>query len=156
MVLFAGVVLTASTGCGIDYDLRRVDDVLVTALNKKYPEAAGVEWEKSGSYYVAEFHYNGSELKVWFKKGGEWCMTERELGRNLSDVPAVIIDVMKAGKYAAWEIDDIDKYERPGETFYVISVETPGSMDRVLFFSDSGTLLKDEVERGDITPKTKI
>ena len=156
VVLFAAVILTAGTGCGIDYDLRRVDNVLVNALNKKYPTASRVEWEKNGSYYVAEFYNNGEDLKVWFKKGGEWCMTERDMGRNLTEVPASIMDAMKTGKYAAWEIDDIDKYEKPDEVFYVFTIETPGSRDRVLFFSETGTLLKDAVERGDITPKTKI
>ena len=156
IVLFAAVVFTAGTGCGMDYDLRRVDDVLLNALNKKYSAASGVEWEKSGIYYVAEFHDNGSELKVWFKKGGEWCMTERDMGRNISEVPVSIVETMKAGKYAAWKIDDVDKYERPGEIFYVVSVETHGSMDRVLFFSETGTLLKDVIDRGDITPKTKL
>ena len=156
VVFFAAVVLTAGTGCGIDYDLRKVDDVLVKALNNKYPSAARVEWERNGSYYVAEFYDNGADLKVWFKKGGEWCMTEWDMGRNLSEVPASIVDAIKAGKYASWEIDDIDRYEKPDEVFYVFTIETPGLRDRVLFFSEAGILLKDEVERGDITPKTKI
>ena len=156
VVLFAAVVLTAGTGCGMDYDLRKVDDVLLNALNKKYPTAARVEWERNGSYYVAEFYDNGADLKVWFKKGGEWCMTEMDMERNFSEVPAAIMEAMKTGKYASWEIDDIDKYEKPDEVFYVFTIETPGSRDRVLFFSETGKLLKDSVERGDITPKTKI
>ena len=156
MVLFAAVVMAASTGCEIDYDLRRVDDVLVNALNEKFPSASWVEWERNGSFYVAEFHYNGSDTKVWFKKGGEWCMTETDMGRNYSDVPVAVKEAMGNGKYAMWEIDDIDKYERPGEVFYVFTVETSGARDRVLFFAENGTLLKDAAERGDITPKTKI
>ncbi len=156
VVLIASVVLTAGTGCGIDYDLRRVDEVLLNALNKKYPTAARVEWEKNGSYYVAEFYYNGEDLKVWFRKGGEWCMTERDMGRNNSDIPVAVMESLGNSKYAAWEIDDIDKYEKPGEVFYVFTVETSGARDRVLFFAENGTLLKDAVERGDITPNTKF
>lgn len=156
MVLFAAVVMAAGTGCEIDYDLRRVDDVLVNALNEKFPEAIMVEWERNGSYYVAEFHENGSDVKVWFKKGGEWCMTERDMGRNYSDVPAAVKEAMENSKYSMWEIDDIDKYEKPGEVFYVFTIETSGARDRVLFFAENGTLLKDAVERGDITPKIKF
>ncbi len=156
MVLFAAAVMAAGTGCEIDYDLRRVDDILVNALNEKFPEAIRVEWERNGSYYVAEFHEYGSDVKVWFKKGGEWCMTERDMGRNYSDVPAAVKEAMENSKYSMWEIDDIDKYEKPGEVFYVFTIETSGARDRVLFFSENGTLLKDAVERGDITPKTKF
>lgn len=156
MVLVAAVVMAVGTGCEKEYDLRRVDDVLVEALNSMFPQTNWVEWERNGDFYVAEFNEGGDDVKVWFKKRGEWCMTERDMGRNFQDIPEAVKEAMKAGKYSTWEIDDIDKYERPGEVFYVFTIETSGARDRVLFFSENGTLLKDAVERGDITPKTKI
>jgi hypothetical protein len=44
-------------------------------------------------------------------------------------------------------VDDIDKYERPKDVFYLIEVETKGEKDRDLFYASDGTLLKDEADR---------
>jgi hypothetical protein len=38
MVLVAAVVIAVATGCEKEYDLRRVDDVLVEALNSMFPK----------------------------------------------------------------------------------------------------------------------
>ena len=64
MVLVAAVVMAVGTGCEKEYDLRRVDDVLVEALNSMFPQANWVEWERNGDFYVAEFNEGGDDVKV--------------------------------------------------------------------------------------------
>jgi hypothetical protein len=46
-------------------------------------------------------------------------------------------------------VDDIDRFERPADEFYLIDVETKGQQDRSLYFAPDGRLLKDEADRGD-------
>ncbi len=71
---------------------------------------------------------------------------------RLSDVPKTVlvtIGEMYPGfttQYATWEVDDIDMYERPDLTFYLIEVEADGQRDCELYFSADGTLLKNETD----------
>jgi hypothetical protein len=47
-----------------------------------------------------------------------------------------------------WIVDDLDKYERPDMTFYLIEIEFSGKKDRNLYYAVDGTLLKDEEDKG--------
>lgn len=157
LVLIAVLGLALGTACEKDDDIRRVDRELSEALNSKFPEATWVEWEKKRDFYVAEFHEGGTEVKVWYTGNAQWCMTERDLGRSAEALPEAVKESFAASGYAAaWRVDDIDKYERPGEVFYLIEVEKAGERDRDLFYSETGALLKDDLDRGDLFPDTKL
>lgn len=157
MILFAVLGLALGTSCEKEDDLRRVDRELSDALNARFPEAVWVEWEKKRDFYVAEFHDAGTEVKVWYTGDAQWCMTERDLGRDAASLPEVVKEAFGTSAYAsAWRVDDIDKYERPGEVFYLIEVEKAGERDRDLFYSEAGVLLKDDLDRGDVLPDMKL
>ena len=157
MILFAVLGLALGTSCEKEDDLRRVDRELSDALNARFPEAVWVEWEKKRDFYVAEFHDAGTEVKVWYTGDAQWCMTERDLGRDAASLPEVVKEAFGTSAYAsAWRVDDIDKYERPGEVFYLIEVEKAGERDRDLFYSEAGVLLKDDLDRGDVLPDMKF
>ena len=155
-LLSAMLVMTFAQGCEKEYDLRSVDYVLENALASQFQSAKWVEWEKNRGFYVAEFFEAGTEIHVWYKKDGQWCMTETDLGRNVADLPKAAQDYLVEGAYSNWRIDDIDKYERPGEVFYLVEIETQGKRDRDLYFSSAGALIKDSEDRGDILPTTVL
>ena len=85
---------------------------------------------------------------------GEWQMTDYDLGKNMSVLPQVVYDAFMNGNYASWRVDDVSKYERLSDEFYLIEIETQGQRDRDLYFSPEGRLLKDEPDRenDDVTP----
>lgn len=153
LALFGAVVLTS---CEKDDDLRLSDvpGVVQDSFVAKFPDASRAEWEKKGSYVVAEFWQDGMEVQAWYDPNGGWLMTEYDLGVNLSALPLAVQTALQDGQYGAWYVDDIDRYERPGDEFYVVSVETKGQQDRNLFFAPDGQLLKDEPDRenDDVTP----
>ncbi len=156
MVLLAALFLAAGTSCEKEYDLRSVDRAFTEALLAAYPQATFVEWERNRDWYVAEFNNNGGELKVWYNANAQWCMTESDVHLNDSSFPVAVLEAFAASGYASWRVDDADKYERPGEVFYLIEVEKSGGNDRMLFYSESGELLKDVKERGDVLPDIKL
>lgn len=153
LALFGAMVLTS---CDKDDDLRvnDVPNVVLDSFEAKFPNASRAEWEKKGGYIVADFWQDGMETDVWYNPNGEWLMTEYDLGINLSALPQAVQDAFQSSQYAAWQVDDIDKYERPGDVFYLIEVEIKDQQDRDLFFAPDGTLLKDEVdkENNEVTP----
>lgn len=158
-VLVSGVVFLNS--CDSDDDDIRLSDVPETVLvtiGEMYPDMSAVEWERNRGYYVAEFWYQGVERHAWFSGNGAWHMTETDLGRSLANLPEPVQNAFLATQYATWEVDDIDMYERPDITFYLIEVEANGQRDRDLYFSADGTLLKNETDNygREVTPDTEL
>ena len=156
--LFAlfGVVLL--TSCEKEDDIH-VSDVPVAVLNTlevKFPNVNRAEWESKHGYYVADFWQEGIDTHVWIDQKAEWKMTELDFGMNIQLLPDVVRNAFQNGQYAGWKVDNIDKYERPDRTFYLIEIETKGEKDRNLFYDEAGSLLKDEVDRenDDVTPTT--
>lgn len=157
LVLLSAMVMTS---CEKDDDIR-VSDVPVAVLNTletKYPNVSRAEWESKRGYYVAEFWQEGMDTHVWIDSKAAWRMTELDFGVNIQLLPEAVRNAFQSGQYADWRVDDIDKYERPNDVFYLIEVETKGQSDRNLYFSENGTLLKDEVDRenDEVTPDTTL
>lgn len=148
------------TSCDKDDDLRlsEVPDAVLDSFEAKFPGAGRTEWEKKRGYIVAEFRQDGMDTQVWYDSDGGWLMTEFDLGFNLSVLPQAVQDAVQGSQYAAWYVEDIHRYERANEVFYLIEVETKGEKDRNLYYNEEGTLLKDEVDRenDDVTPDTTL
>ena len=153
LALFGAVVLTS---CDKEDDIRISDVpcVVMNSFDANFPNAGRAEWEKKSGCLVADFWQDGMDMSAWYNPNGEWLMTESDLGVNLSVLPQAVQDAFKSSQYANWHVDDIDKYERPNDVFYLIEIETKGESDRDLFFAPDGALLKDEVdkENNEVTP----
>lgn len=163
LFLILGMVcsLVVFSGCNDDDDdilVQDVPQIVLSGLQTKFPNVTYAEWEKKGGYYVAEFWQEGMQTDAWINEKGEWCMTELDLGTNLTLLPEAVQTAFQSSQYATWRVDDLDKYERPDRTFYLIEVETGGQADRDLYYAPDGTLIKDEVdkENNDITPTTQF
>ena len=144
----------AATACSDDDNPVNVSDSVKQTFLSAYPNASNVEWELKSGYYVADFHVNGVEMDVWYDASGVWCMTETDLRRDLTGLPQAVQSAFQSSTYSAWTVDDIDKYECPSRTFYLIEVETAGQKDRKLYYGETGTLLKDaeDAPNDDVLP----
>lgn len=117
------------------------------ALVAKYPGASNVVWQNKNGYVVASFSAtavratSAQMLDAWFDNGGAWYMTETDI--TFDQLPEAVKTAHKAGTYAEWLVDDVDKIERSGtETVYVIEVKLNGKeMD--LYYSPDGVLVKE-------------
>lgn len=143
-VLFM-TVLAVFMSCDDD-DKYTPEDVVVNALNNKYPNAKKVEWETKSGYKVADFNLDSKEVEAWFSPDGEWVMTETNIPYN--ELPQTVQTSFKGSTYANWRIDDVDKLERSNaETIYIIEVEQ-GETDIDLYYSEDGTLIKEINDNG--------
>ena len=156
IVLALLTVVVSTSSCDKEYDIRRIDATFSNALTSQFPNAIWVEWERNHDFYVAEFYQDGTQLKVWFNKDAQWCMTETDLGRDMEKLPAAVLETFKGTQYSTWMVDDLDKYERADGTYYLIEIDFENKSDRDLYFSENGKLLKDSAEKGDFKPTTKL
>ena len=154
LALFGAMVMTSCSNDDDDIPVSDVSNVVLDSFDSKFPTASRVEWEKKDGYVVADFWQDGMETHVWYNPNGDWLMTEYDLGVNVSALPQAVQSAFQSGQYGTWRVDDIDKYERPNDTFYLIEIETKGERDRDLYYAPDGTLLKDEVDRenNEVTP----
>lgn len=154
LALFGAMVMTSCSNDDDDIPVSDVPNVVLDSFDSKFPTASRAEWEKKQGYIVADFWQDGMETHVWYNPNGDWLMTEYDLGVNVSALPQAVQSAFQSGQYGTWRVDDIDKYERPNDTFYLIEIETKGERDRDLYYAPDGTLLKDEVDRenNEVTP----
>lgn len=137
--------------CDKDDDNRLlVSANLQEAFGTRYPNASRVDWEQKGQFYEAEFMEDGYENKAWFTPDGIWVMTEYDL--LFTQLPQAVQDAFKAGTYASWRVDDVDKIEKTdGSVTYVIEVESAGREYELTYLED-GTLIREDTEWGDHIP----
>lgn len=152
--------MTALTGCADDNDVKANEVPLAykTALSALYPDAVKVEWERDGGYYVADFTRYGHDYDVWFGSEASWAMTEIDYGNTLVGLPSgVIAAFANSGYEIDYTIDEVNEYQRPADTFYLIEVEhDKGGADVHLFYGPDGTLLRTATADIDIRPDFSI
>ena len=151
------IVLVASVyGCGDDDDNIIVDKTFDSALNAKYPGATNVVWEREGAYTVADFYYQNFDMEAWFDAKGNWLQSETDYGPNLQVLPSEVQAAFSASEYVSWTVDDVYKYDRPDQTFYVIDIEKVNSRDLEVYYKPDGTLIQAIPNGVDITPATPV
>ncbi|RIJ47666.1 hypothetical protein D1614_13885 [Maribellus luteus] len=136
-ILSAGLL---AASCSDDDNSVSVNAAVESTFEAKYPNVNKVDWDLKSTYYVAEFAMENSEMEAWFSQDGNWIYTETDLAYQ--QLPEVIRNSFEAGEYASWEIDDVDKVERPeGESLFIMEVES-GDKELDLYFTDEGELIK--------------
>ncbi len=158
LLLIALCGMMTLQSCDNDDNPLAVTATTRTAFENRYPDATHAEWELKAGYHVAEFWENGKEKEAWFTPSGDWCMTETDFGVALSQLPSEVQATFGNSVYGNWHIEDIDFYERPDKTFYLIEVEAKGEKDHKLFYSPQGVLLKEAVDKNndEVRPDTVI
>lgn len=158
----SAAMLVAVAGCSNDDDDNdiRPGDVpaaVIKSFKATYPSATRVEWEKKGTYYVADFRHKGFSTDVWYTAAGREAMNVTDYDKATNMLPKAVLDAFRNGKYGNRTVDDIARYKRPDRTFYVIEVESPGTPDVDLYYSENGTLLQELPNHDiDITPDTVV
>lgn len=140
----------AFTSCDSD-DNNDIDNgytpgnAVVQAFSMKYPDAQRTSWESKVGYEKAEFYIGSYETEAWFDLQGNWVMTETDLPYDA--LPQAVKASFEAGKYASWEIDDVDKIERSDAgTVYIIEVENRDT-DMDLYYAENGALIKEVIDK---------
>lgn len=143
--LFFWVILSIPVlmACDKDDDVHpsQVPVTVTDAMIAKYPEAIHVEWEYKQNYYMADCLYKGSKMKAWFNTYGVWVQTELEIG--WIDLPKLVQESFRAGKYASWFVEDLEELQFPlNPNLYMIEVEN-GEREVQLFYSVEGNQVKE-------------
>ncbi|MBS2100968.1 PepSY-like domain-containing protein [Carboxylicivirga linearis] len=138
-LLFLFAVGTTLMACG-QTPPKKVE----TSFTQKFSNAQSPEWEQEGDEWEVEFKLSGNEMSASFDNNGKWLETESEVKKK--DVPAEIFKAVTL-KFEGWEIEEIERIEKPDFKGYEIALEKEETETEILV-SDSAeiTIKKVKVE----------
>lgn len=92
-------------------------------IRQRYPQARIVDAERERNGIEVEIIDGCTPREVLFGQGGEWISTCTEIRQ--SELPAAVLDALRASDYASWEVDDVDHYDSPDGEWYLFDLEEP-------------------------------
>lgn len=97
-------------------------DAVTTYIKKHYPQAKILEMDREKGKIEVDILDGKVHRELSFKADtGEWLSTQTEI--RLNEVPANIMNVLKASEYSGYEIEDVDYYETPLSKYYLFELE---------------------------------
>ena len=136
--IFLFVLLHASPNVSAGYAPVIVQD----SLKSLYPSVQTVGWTTDFHYYVAEFKYNGFNMKVWFDTKGNWIMKQTDW-QVMDEVPTPVWHTFTFGPYSTDQVDDVTFVEFPNHPpQIVVLISIPNALTQYqLFYTPNGTLI---------------
>lgn len=125
----------ALSSCGQGIAEKKLPSVVVNAVKTKYGNATNIEWEKRTNGYEAEFLQGQTELTVLVDNAGNLLMQKQDV-----DSTAIPVPVMNAinTNHPGYTIDDAEKLEKAGVSYYQLEIEKKGNKDLKLVFTADG------------------
>lgn len=115
-----------------------VPDAIKNKLAELYPNASLLEYDVEKHGVEVDIFDGDIHKEVVFTPEYEWVYTEWEIHTN--DVPAAVMQALRASAYAAYAIDDIHVFEKPAGLFYEFELEQ-GEREIKVTFDAAGTLI---------------
>lgn len=117
----------------------QVPEKVLTAFNKKFPDAKKVEWEmENDSEWEAEFKMKGKEYSANFGTDGMWRETEYEIKE--AEIPANIRAILDEN-FTDYEIENLEIAETLAGISYEMEIEA-GDEEFEVTIDSEGTLTK--------------
>lgn len=110
---------------------------ILNKIKEMYPNASILEFEKKGSFLEIDIRDGKIHKEVLFDSSNNWVSTEWEI--SVSEVPAVVLESLKASEYKDYQIDDVDALEKPDGFFYVFELES--NPDIYVTIKNDGTIV---------------
>jgi uncharacterized membrane protein YkoI len=126
------------TACAQEIKSSEVPSVVTNALQTKFQNIAGVEWEKKGNVYEAELKNNNVSYDVEIDSTGKIKRQKEKLDVKL--IPAPVQATIQS-QYANHKIDEIEKVDENGTVYYQVELEGKGK-DLELVFGTDGKEMK--------------
>lgn len=111
-----------------------IPQAITDAINEMYPGAIIEEYDTERNSIEVDIRHNNIHKDVTFDLQYVWISTEWDI--TASQVPAIVMDALKASDYKGYKIDDIDLIERPAGIFYMFELEQGDNEIKVLFNSE--------------------
>jgi|RhiMethySRZTD1v2_1073278.scaffolds.fasta_scaffold2266675_2 uncharacterized membrane protein YkoI len=123
--------------CSQDIPNSKVPSVVLNTVKAKFGSANKIEWEKKSNLYEAEFKKDSIDYAVYIDPAGKLMMYKIDIKEN--ELPPAVSLVIRT-EYIGYKIDEAEKIEKDGTSWYQVELEGKGKKDLKLNFSANGKL----------------
>ena len=127
--------------CSQDIPNSKVPSVVLNTVQAKFGSVNKIEWEKKNDLYEAEFKKDSIEYAVYIDTAGKLVMYKMDIREN--ELPAAV-SLTISTEYIGYKIDDAEKIEKDGVTWYEVELEGKGKKDLKLNFSADGKFVPEK------------
>lgn len=140
VTLLASVFIISLTSCSQDIPASKVPSVVQNTIQSRFSGAVDIEWEKKKTFYEAEFDIDKIDYKAHIDANGKLISYKTDM--RVSELPAPVTSAIHTG-HPGFKIDDADKLEKDGITYYQVELDAKGKKDKRLVFTADGKLAGD-------------
>jgi hypothetical protein len=112
-----------------------VPSVVMNSFKGQFADAQKAEWEKLNDKYEVEFEQGTTERGAVLDASGKVLMLKQEIAKI--ELPAVVANAIKQ-TYGSYELDEAEKIEYNGQTYYEVELSRWFIMSKELVFTADG------------------
>ena len=126
-----------SVGCsGPEIAHHKVPSVVQNTLKAQYPITNKVVWEKDHDVYEADIRLNDStEITIYIDETGRLIVQKYDI--PVAELPAQVVATIR-NNYHGYAIDEAERMERAGQTYYQVELQHKRRKDMNLVFLPDG------------------
>ncbi len=128
------------SSCGQGIAEKKLPSVVVNSVKTKYGNSTKIDWEKRDNGYEAEFLQGQTEITVLVDNAGNMLMQKQDV--DSTAIPAAVITAINTN-HSGYAIDDAEKLEKDGVTYYQLELEKQGEKDLQVVYTAEGKLAND-------------
>lgn len=126
--------------CSQDIPASKIPSVVQNTLQSKFANAVDIEWEKHDNLYEAEFDMNNTDYKAHIDDSGKLVAYKWDI--KTTELPEAVTSVI-GREHNDYDIDDADKLEKDGISYYQVELDASGKKDKHLVFTADGKIASD-------------
>jgi uncharacterized membrane protein YkoI len=133
--LITAIAAIGFCSCGQDMPASKVPSVVQNTVETRFANATKIEWEKKNGVYEAEFNLDSAEYTVQIDPAGKIEAYKIDISEN--QLPASIVAAIN-NNYQGYKVDDAERLEKDGTTYYQVELEGKTKKDQQLIFTADG------------------
>jgi uncharacterized protein YijF (DUF1287 family) len=119
-----------------------VPAAVLNAVKARYPNVSEIKWKLKDDEYRAEFKIDKRGHDIWLDKSGSIKKLKQDISKN--DLPDAVKQKI-ASEFKTFAIDDADKIEKGGITYYQVKLKA-GTEERKVLLTSDGKIEKDKAK----------
>ena len=119
-----------------------VPAAVLNAVKARYPNVSEIKWKLKDDEYRAEFKIDKRGHDIWLDKSGSIKKLKQDISKN--DLPDAVKQKI-ASEFKTFTIDDADKIEKGGITYYQVKLKA-GTEERKVLLTSDGKIEKDKAK----------
>ena len=137
LILLGMAASMSLVSCAQNISAKKVPSVVQNTVQAKFANASDIEWEKKSNLYEAEFNMGTVEYTALIDANGKLVVYKSNMMEK--DLPAAVSAAITR-EHSGYTIDDLEKVEKEGITYYQVELEASGKKDMELVFSTDGSI----------------